>query len=1156
MAVDSKQTTSPQTTLSSTSSTSQQEWFELEQQSNDAELLKAKKWTTHRRLVDSSLHVGDVHTGTEEETEYSKANPDSVDIVTTPQEEDNAETVVFQDVHMQAMQEIQPTTEQAQLQSATEELSQSDSILEPLTALESIVPEESKSEDPVFEEVVDETTTQAVQTEEKRDGGTTGSRDTAPQLSQTVETTPLTSPTADAPAQTPVTASVMPLAESDSSHLISIKATSSDGSSSTADFTISVNDVKEDILPVAVDDTHSQGTILLGSKDTISNSSSLADWGTSNTDGSIAIDINGVTGTISATNSKGDASVGFDSGSNDSGLGVVGGSNEIDLGETITMQFDTSLSNATIGLDSLYGRYDEEGGSDASVAWTAYADGVEVAGGNVVQDYNDMDGDGQVSTNTITVDVPFDTITFSPEAESGKACNFTINYLEADAETINTIDEDSVATLDVLGNDFEGDGGNLHITEIDGQDVTNAGIASITDDNGNILGNAQVTDGGKITFSPSAYLQEMNDGDQKDIDLSYTVSNERGDTDSAIATLQVTGNDEINPEDHIVSHWDFETNAYDSATAGEVADDGSLQGDAVLTDHGTLLLDGDGDHVDIANSADINVGTHSQRSITFTFKADEDGGEGKQVIYEEGASIRGLNIYLENGELSVGGYNTPESESDWQGTWINSETNVQDGQWHQVTLVLDGGEKGTDTDGTITGYLDGESFGSGEASQLWSHTGDINIGSSMGTLIDSNGDGVGEVTSNAAFKGEIGDGKIYDIALDETQVQDIFSNTTFPEISSTTEDDSTASAGEEGELIYVSESAGYRNVVGIYETDDNGNPTSATVVIDDQNGMESGTHLADLTPENHEFFIIANGASEIDAQSSISFDNSGDQPVLLIDGEPASHPVYYTEPTFNPDGKDHFQFEPDGEGGTTIYIEDLPDLGDADFQDVVLHTDFAMEDRVVEEATDLSDALPSISLSTLFNTPESSPSTTEEEETKGNSDDQATTQLSDETNDPQPEHETAEENLTDSREEVQSATTTPDTSKPESNEQSTDDEFSLSTDEISIELASETEEKNDGQETQEEDTSLEKYYANGDASEQQEKSELDDYSATADTADAEDMHAVEDMNVAEDLDSTPEEENVDQVEDAGLSDCDAIQEELPQESDPVDNNLG
>ncbi len=181
--------------------------------------------------------------------------------------------------------------------------------------------------------------------------------------------------------------------------------------------------------------------------------------------------------------------------------------------------------------------------------------------------------------------------------------------------------------------------------------------------------------------------------------------------------------------------------------------------------------------------------------------------------------------------------------------------------------------------------------------------------------------------------------------------------------------------GQNNDLTYVSESAGYANVVGYYTTDADGNPVVGTVVIDDQNGMVSGTHLADLEPGDYDFFIIADGASLVDENSVITFDNSGDKPVLLIDGVPSSKPVYYTEPTFNPDDADHFIFEPDGEGGTTIKIEDLPNLGDADFGDVVMHTNFEMTDKIVVDTTpSATNEIQLIDLNTDPNTPP--PSTT------------------------------------------------------------------------------------------------------------------------------------------------------------------------------------
>ena len=157
-------------------------------------------------------------------------------------------------------------------------------------------------------------------------------------------------------------------------------------------------------------------------------------------------------------------------------------------------------------------------------------------------------------------------------------------------------------------------------------------------------------------------------------------------------------------------------------------------------------------------------------------------------------------------------------------------------------------------------------------------------------------------------------------------------------------------SGANNDLTYVSESAGYSNVVGIYEVDSDGNPTSATVLIDNQNGMTGDTHLADLEPGNYEFFVIANGASAIDTDSVITFDNSGDTPVLLVNGDQLSQPTYYTQPELNADGEDHFVFTSDGSGGTNISLEDLSNLGDADFADVVLNTNFEMANHITVDA--------------------------------------------------------------------------------------------------------------------------------------------------------------------------------------------------------------
>ncbi len=165
--------------------------------------------------------------------------------------------------------------------------------------------------------------------------------------------------------------------------------------------------------------------------------------------------------------------------------------------------------------------------------------------------------------------------------------------------------------------------------------------------------------------------------------------------------------------------------------------------------------------------------------------------------------------------------------------------------------------------------------------------------------------------------------------------------------------------GVNNDLTYVSEAAGYANVVGYYEIDSNGKPTGEVhVVIDDQHGMKKGEHLSDMDPDvNYGFFIIANGAGLINESSVITFDTSSDTPVLLINGSASTKPVYHDNPEFNADGKDHFVFSTDGKGGTNINIEDLPNLGDADFGDVVLNVNFELPDIIGNDVTAKNDSV-------------------------------------------------------------------------------------------------------------------------------------------------------------------------------------------------------
>lgn len=196
-------------------------------------------------------------------------------------------------------------------------------------------------------------------------------------------------------------------------------------------------------------------------------------------------------------------------------------------------------------------------------------------------------------------------------------------------------------------------------------------------------------------------------------------------------------------------------------SGSESSHDGTLNGKAIVSALG--LCGGAGDfsngEMNVSNHADINLGINTQRTIALWFMADDVDAPGRQMLYEEGGGTRGLNIYIEDGELVVGGWN--RAESGWQGTWLRTSA-VEEGQWHHVVLTLDGGA--TTQPDALRAYLDGSLYGSGEGSQLWSHSGDVTIGGVGDTLFPDGGSGA------AAFQGLIDDSRLYNRALSSHDV--------------------------------------------------------------------------------------------------------------------------------------------------------------------------------------------------------------------------------------------------------------------------------------------------------------------------------------------------------------------------------------------------
>lgn len=219
-----------------------------------------------------------------------------------------------------------------------------------------------------------------------------------------------------------------------------------------------------------------------------------------------------------------------------------------------------------------------------------------------------------------------------------------------------------------------------------------------------------------------------------------------------------------------VAHLGFDERsgsvAQDQSASGGDNSGNVVGGTSWLEDSGRNAIALYGEEViELENSKDINLGKHSERTISLSFKAGETGANsGKQVLYEEGASVRGLNIYLDKGELYVGGWNQPKRESGWQGSWM-SAGKVSADEWHRVDLVLEGGREVSEN--ALRGYLDGEMFGSDVGSQLWGHSGGIGIGGiHRGTRFH---DGV-KPRSGSGFVGAIDEVMIFNDALTSGEI--------------------------------------------------------------------------------------------------------------------------------------------------------------------------------------------------------------------------------------------------------------------------------------------------------------------------------------------------------------------------------------------------
>jgi len=292
--------------------------------------------------------------------------------------------------------------------------------------------------------------------------------------------------------------------------------------------------------------------------------------------------------------------------------------------------------------------------------------------------------------------------------------------------------------------------------------------------------------------SDSAFMQSLSDFTQADVAASDNLTGYAdlsGDWQLEIAIGEIESEIAISPivldnyesvlaisETDLILELDFadfDNNTVQDTSPNGNTNNGQLAQGATITTEAepfaeVLKLNDNNDQLRIANSNDINLGIYAKRTVSVWFNADNVNLSTPQVIYEEGAQVRGLNIYIDQGQLYVGGWNSSASQSAWSGTYLNTP-NISSDTWHHVALVLDAapGIAAVQPD-VLFAYLDGVEVARGEGSQLWSHSSANFGGINQQTKLHS-----GVTNFNRSLIGKLDEARVYNQALTAQEVAEL-----------------------------------------------------------------------------------------------------------------------------------------------------------------------------------------------------------------------------------------------------------------------------------------------------------------------------------------------------------------------------------------------
>lgn len=181
-------------------------------------------------------------------------------------------------------------------------------------------------------------------------------------------------------------------------------------------------------------------------------------------------------------------------------------------------------------------------------------------------------------------------------------------------------------------------------------------------------------------------------------------------------------------------------------------------------------------YLQLLSSADINTaGPYTERTTFLAFRTGSDVTT-RQMLWEQGGTVRGLNIFIFDGDLYFGGYDL-NNDGDGTPIWSYTYTSVpvSPSTAYIVTHVFDG-PLGSTT-GSISGFLNGQTFaiinpGPGNPAtpvgSLWAHPNSPGLGAVNGDSYNELGP-ISSSTGQQPFLGDIAEFVAYDEILNDAE---------------------------------------------------------------------------------------------------------------------------------------------------------------------------------------------------------------------------------------------------------------------------------------------------------------------------------------------------------------------------------------------------